>query len=320
MLLDRLSEIAAPSGYESEVRKFILNELKGKVNSLKVDKMGNVIAEKIGAKKRIIISTHMDEAGFIITGFNKEGTLRIDALGDENRDMVSKGVLVGKKKIRGIIGAKAIHLQTKEERSKGATLDRCCIDIGAETESEAREYIELGDFAVYDTKFQRINTTRLKGKAFNGRIGCSMLIELLQEIDSSNIYGIFTSQSLVGYRGAFTAAYGLKGDLLINIDIWESNDLPGVDDVNISIDNGPVLFLKEKNEAIRAIAESKGIPYQLINEKVNNDSNAYKMELMSTNVINVLIPCRYVDSYASIISEKDYESTKSLINSFLKEN
>ncbi|ADL49859.1 peptidase M42 [Clostridium cellulovorans] len=320
MLLERLSELVAPSGYEDEVRNFIVNELNGKVDSLNSDKMGNVIANKNGKRKKIIISTHMDETGFIITGFNKEGTLRIASLGDENRDMVSKGVLVGTKKLLGVIGAKAIHLQTKEERSKSITLDRCCIDIGAETEFESREYIELGDFAVYDTRFQEMGTNRLKGKGFNGRVGCSMLIELLQESESNNIQGIFTTQSLVGYRGAYAAAYELEGDLLINLDVVESTDLPGVDDVNISIDKGPVLYLKEKNRDIRALAEKIGIPYQLINDKIYNDSNAYKMELMSTNVINILVPCRYVDSYASIISKKDYEDTKNLINSFLKEN
>ena len=200
MFLDRLSEISAPSGFEGEVRNFILNELSGKIDSLKFDKMGNVIVNKTGTKKKVIISTHMDEAGFIVTGFNKDGTLRIAALGDENRDMVSKGVLVGEKKLQGVIGAKAIHLQTKEERSKGAALDRCCIDIGAELESDARSYIELGDFAVYDTKFQRINNTRLKGKAFNGRVGCSMLIELLQENDDRNIYILYPWQVITFYN------------------------------------------------------------------------------------------------------------------------
>ena len=117
-LLKKLCELDAPSGSEHQVRDFILNEIKDYAEC-SVDSMGNIIAFKKGAKtpdKKIMIDAHMDEVGFIITEITDKGFLKFSTLGGiETAVILSKKVLIGENKVPGIISAKAIHLQKRDE-------------------------------------------------------------------------------------------------------------------------------------------------------------------------------------------------------------
>lgn len=99
-LLDTLTSLSGPSGFEGEVRGFIREQIKPYVDEIFIDRMGNVIAHKKGKGKKVIIDAHMDEVGFIITGYNDDGTLRFNALGGINAKIIpSKTVLIGPNKI-----------------------------------------------------------------------------------------------------------------------------------------------------------------------------------------------------------------------------
>ena len=61
----------------------------------------------------------MDEVGFIVSGITDKGYLEFKKVGGiDTRVIISKNVLVGKNKIPGVIGMKAIHLQSKGEREE----------------------------------------------------------------------------------------------------------------------------------------------------------------------------------------------------------
>ena len=119
MLLEKLSNAISPTGFEGEVRNFLKDEISSYVDEIKIDKMGNLITHKKGNGPKILIDAHMDEVGFILTGFNEDGTLRFSSLGGVNSKVVpSKVVYIGENMIPGVIGLKPIHLQGKEERKK----------------------------------------------------------------------------------------------------------------------------------------------------------------------------------------------------------
>ena len=90
MLLEKLCNATGPSGFEGEVREIIKEEIKNYVDEVKVDVMGNIIAHKKGKGKKVLIDAHMDEVGFIITGYNEDGTLRFEALGGINGKVLSE--------------------------------------------------------------------------------------------------------------------------------------------------------------------------------------------------------------------------------------
>src|SRR5574340_1047283 len=68
-LLERLSNAVAVSGDEGEVRRIVLEEIKGMADEVKVDALGNVLAVRHAAQKpgmRVMLAAHMDEVGFML--------------------------------------------------------------------------------------------------------------------------------------------------------------------------------------------------------------------------------------------------------------
>ena len=74
MLLMEMLKTNAPSGCEDEMRDLILNEVKDMEHF--VDSMGNVIVHKKGNGKRVMISAHMDEVGFIVSKITDSGEIK----------------------------------------------------------------------------------------------------------------------------------------------------------------------------------------------------------------------------------------------------
>ena len=83
-LLRELSEAAGVPGREENIRKIVMRELKGHVDSMEVDAMGNLIAFRRGTAKdrqRVMFAAHMDEIGLIVTHVDENGFARFTTLG-----------------------------------------------------------------------------------------------------------------------------------------------------------------------------------------------------------------------------------------------
>ena len=69
-LLKKLTETAAPSGYESAVREMIRSEINSLSKDIKVDSLGNLIVtlgKKTDQGLKVMIDAHMDEIGFMVS-------------------------------------------------------------------------------------------------------------------------------------------------------------------------------------------------------------------------------------------------------------
>lgn len=330
MLLEKLCNAVGPSGYEGEVRNIIKEEIKKYVDDIKVDNMGNIIAHKKGNGPKVIVDAHMDEVGFIITGYNDDGTLKFSALGGINAKIIpSKVVLIGDKKIPGVIGLKPIHLQSKDERKKPVPYNKCCIDIGSSSREETEKVVKLGEYAIFDTKFSKFGEGLIKGKAFDDRIGCAVLIEILKENYNCDFYAVFNVQEEVGERGAYVSAYNINPDIAIALEGTICADMPGIPKylTATEIGKGPAisimdrtsLFNNEITEAIIKVAKEKDIAYQRRTSVAgSNDAGAIHTVGDGAKVATVSVPCRYIHSSVSVASLEDYENTVKLMKEYLK--
>ncbi len=74
----------------------------------------------------------------------------------------------------------------------------------------------MGDYAVFDTRFQLLTEDGLrtaKGKAFDDRVGCAVAAALADDDYPLDLYLSFSAQEEVGLRGARVAAYRLEPDV-----------------------------------------------------------------------------------------------------------
>lgn len=330
MLLKTLCDAKGPSGFEGEVRDIILKEVEPYVDSIRVDRMGNIIVHKKGKGPKVLVDAHMDEVGFIITGFNEDGTLRFKALGGVNNKVIpSKVVLIGDKEINGVIGVKPIHLQGEEERKKNMEYKNLCIDIGATSKKEAMETVELGEYVVFNTKMGEFGQGFIKGKAFDDRVGCYVLIEALKENYNCDLYGVFTVQEEIGDRGAYVSAYNIMPDIGIALEGTICADMPHVPPHlrATEVGKGPAISIMDKTSIfnddvakdIMKIGREKNIPYQRRRAIAGgNDAGAIIMAGEGAKVATISVPCRYIHSSISVASKEDIKNTKKLIIEYLK--
>ncbi|AYF53986.1 aminopeptidase [Clostridium novyi] len=322
MLLERLCNAVGPSSYEDEVRNIIKDSIKDFVHEVNVDKMGNIIAHKKGNGKTVILDVFMDEVGFIVTAYNNDGTLKFTPLGNlQEKSIPCKNVIIGKNKINGAIGLKAIHLQNKKEREEDVDIETLSIDIGAKSKEEAKKYVSIGDEVLFTTEFGMLGEKYIKGKALDSRVPCYALIELLKENYNANIYAIFTSQRHIGSRGAIISSCNIKSDITIILEGALAKEEGN------KIENGPSISRIDNNticdnrfiDDIRKIGEKEKIPYQIkkyINKQ--NDGDSYISTGNTKGVITISIPCKYMNSPILVSCKEDIENTIRLIREYLK--
>lgn len=330
MLLEKLSNATGPSGFEGEVREIIKEEIKNHVDDIKVDVMGNIIAHKKGNGKKVLIDAHMDEVGFIITGYNEDGTLKFESLGGINGKVIlSKVILIGKDKIPGVIGFKPIHLQNADERKKNVKASQCCIDVGSRSKEETKKLIKLGEFAVFDMKYGEFGEGLIKGKAFDDRMGCAVAIEILKESYNCDLYVSFNVQEEVGERGAYVSAFDIQPEIGVALEGTICADMPNIPKhlSATEVGKGPALSIMDKTsifndeiyKAIIKVAEEKEIPYQLRRAIAGgNDAGAILMSGEGAKIATVSVPCRYIHSSVSVASVEDYKNTVRLMVEWLK--
>ena len=223
--LKKLSELNAVTGSESAARRYIIGEIKDKCDHIKTDVLGNVIAYKRGVdgSRRLMLGTNIDEPGFIVTDITDDGYIKFGAVGRiDPRTVVSKRVVIGRDEVRGVIGMKAVHVTTREERETAVKLSELYIDIGEENKKKAEKRVNKGDYIAFDTSFESMGEC-IRGKALD-RFGTVCLIEAMNEIPMYDTYFVFSAQRETGGRGMKVAAYNIKPDAAVIVDTVSSED------------------------------------------------------------------------------------------------
>src|SRR5690606_15482222 len=272
MILRELSELPGVSGDEGRVRERIWQAVRGVVDGGKVDAMGNLITWK-GLDKsgpRLMIAAHMDEVGLMVTRVDREGLLRFKKVGGiDDRVLPAKPVYVGPDKIPGVIGVKPVHLTKPAERGKPVPYNELYIDIGASSQEEAERLVKPGTYVTFATEYAELGDGLAKGKAFDDRVGCSLLVDLLHEDVPFPLFGVFTVQEEIGLRGAGSAAYEVAPDLALVLEGTTCADIPGAEEHGQStrLGHGPAITVMDRSnipalpiiERLARTAEENGI-------------------------------------------------------------
>ena len=334
MLLKALTEAFGVPGQEHEVRDILRDHVRPHCDEVETDSIGNLIAIKRGASKdgpKVMLAAHMDEIGLMVTYIEKSGVLRFYPVGGiDPRVLVSKQVLVGRDRIPGVIGAKPIHLQKRDESEKPFELEGLYIDIGAKDKDEAEKLVKLGDGVIFATQYAEIGSGRAKAKAFDDRVGCAVIAELLAKDRrwGFTLQAVFTVQEEVGARGAQVAAYALEPNLAVALEGTTASDVPGSKEhlYSTRLGKGPALTHTDASlladmrivRRLMEVAEARGIPFQL-RELAVGGTDAGRIHLIREGIPAgvVSVPTRYIHSPVSIIDKQDFEHTLMLMEAFL---
>lgn len=330
MFLKELSEASGVSSREQEIRDLIRDYVKPNVDEIFTDSLGNLYAVKGKTKPgpKVMLAAHMDEVGLMITNIEKNGLLRFSPVGGiDPRVLVSKPVYIGKDKVIGVIGAKAIHLQRPEERTQVLGFDDLYIDIGASDDDEAKKLVKIGDVAIFTTKYQQMGDLVL-GKAFDDRAGCAALVELIKVEFDCPVYFVFTVQEEVGLRGAGPASYRVEPDVALVLEGTTASDVGDTDEANYStsVGKGPAITVMDRSvishpkvvEKLFKLAEENNIPTQ-VKRTITGGTDAGKISLSKDGVPTAVmaVPCRYIHSPVTVMSLTDWQHLVKLAELFV---
>ena len=337
-LLKKLSNAHGVSGSEGSVFAIIKKELKGHVDDIYEDPLGNLIATKRGGAFSVMLAAHMDEIGLMVKYVDEKGFIRFVALGGwygptlYNQRVVLHGT---RGKYFGVIGGKPPHMMDEDDRKKGVKIDDMFIDIGASNREEV-EYlgIEVGTPVTIDREFTQLAYDRVSGKAFDNRAGVAMLIKVLKQTESPlTIFGVFTVQEEVGMKGARTSAYGLDPDCAIATDVTVPGDHPGIEmkDAPVEMGKGPVITIidgsgrgliasRKMVKWLKDTADARAIPVQLeVGSGGTTDATAIHLTKCGIPSTTVSIPTRYIHSPVEVLDTEDIEAGVKLLVAALQQ-
>ena len=332
MSLKILTDLDGVSGNEGAVRAYVLEKIQPFADEITVDSMGNVIAFKRGTKrhdKKIIVCAHMDEVGLIISGFTDDGYLKFQAVGGvDERILLSQRVRIGNSKVPGVIGVKAVHLQTKEERKHVIKLDDLYIDIGAKDKADAMRSVGLGDYAAFDSAYREMGDC-IKAKAIDDRMGCLVLLTCIQQQYESDLYFCFSVQEETGLRGARVLAHRLQADMAVVFESTTAADIPFLEPHQYAtrLGGGPALSIMDRasisnkllNKWIAETAENAAIPFQFKQTTFGgNDAGSLAVSGGACATAAISLPCRYLHSPVSMANKNDMEAMLKLADCVLQ--
>lgn len=321
--LKTVCEAFGPTGHETRVAKIIEDMVRDYVDEIKYDALGNLIAVRHGAGKRIMLAAHMDQIGFIVTAIDKNGFLRIHPLGGIARNVTLGRRVVFENGVEGVI----YFEQTSEGGSFDVDMSRMFIDIGATTREEAAAKVSVGDAATYAPGVVDMGA-RMASPAMDNRAGCAVLIELLRDMQTENeVACVFTTQEEVGLRGAKAAAFALEPDMGVALDVTPTGDTPKGARQSVVLGEGPTVKIMDSSlicspavvEAMRAAADRAGVKYQPeVLTAGGTDGAAMQLTRGGVPAGVISIPCRYVHTPVETVQLSDVEGAVKLLRELVK--
>ncbi|MBF0545245.1 MAG: M42 family metallopeptidase [Candidatus Riflebacteria bacterium] len=330
-LLQELSLLNGAPGFEKPVAEKIVESI-GSLGTIKRDRMGGVMVEKIGSKSgpRVLLAAHMDEVALMVKGITESGFVKFVPLGGWWAHVLPShrvNILSPKGIIPGVIGAMPPHHLSPADREKIMATKSMVIDIGALSRNEAEMMgVEAGLPIIPAVEWvQMANPDVVSGKAFDDRVGVAMMIEIMQRIGKhpNTIIGAGTTQEEVGTRGARTMATLANPDLAIILEGPPTDDLPGCAEfVQGALGKGPQIRAYDPTmvtnpglfNLIKNVAKTKKIPHQVaIRESGGTDASVIHVHSLGVPSVVIGVPVRYAHSHIGMISLTDFEASVNLV-------
>lgn len=315
-----------PSGREDKAAEAIKQYVAPYADEVYRDTMGNLIAHKRGTSgKKIMLSAHMDQIGFIVIAIDEKGFLRVARVGGVNPIIATAREVVFENGVKGV----TYFENTAKHGVNEATFNELYIDIGCASREEAEKKVAIGDMAVYVTNYVELGERAACG-AMDDRICCAIVAEAMKEMKSEHdVYAVFTVQEEVGLRGAAPAAYAVEPDLNINVDTTVAADTPECARLNMALGNGPAIKAMDSSVIVPSsvrrflvdVAERSGIPYQHeVLRSGGTDTGAVQRVRDGVLAGCLSIPTRYIHTPVETVALSDVENTVRLLCAALAED
>lgn len=329
-LLTRLCETPGAPGREERVREIVRTELGPVADSIEVDPLGNLIARRAGGGgPRLMLSAHMDEISFMVTHVEDGGFLRLIPLGGfDAKTLTAQRVIVhGREDLLGVLGGKAVHLMTDEEKRRPPKLEDYYVDVGLPVE-RVRELIRPGDVVTRERAMARLGDL-VTCKSLDNRAGLYVMIEAMKALGdhACEVVAVGSVQEEVGLRGARVATARVRPAVGLAIDITLANDGPGTKPhervttvgggAAVKVYDSGTIVPRAVVDHLVALGEERGIATQLeVLPRGSTDTRELSLSGDGAPAGCVSIPTRYVHQVVEALHPDDLDASVALVVAF----
>ncbi|MBU8906674.1 M42 family metallopeptidase [Desertibacillus haloalkaliphilus] len=332
-LMRELTETQGPPGFEDRVYHVMKKHISEHTQSIDHDNLGSIVGKLGNGDPKILVAGHLDEVGFLVSAITDEGFLRIKPLGGWwGHVMLSQRVTVMTQRgdLTGVIGSKAPHVLTLEERKKVMKISDMFVDIGATSREEAEKFgVAVGDPVATICPFEVLpNQNMLLARNWDNRAGCYIALKVLERLRHEHLpntlYSGATVQEEVGLRGAETLAHMINPDIAFACDVGVAEDTPGMKRENgyLKLGKGPILGFMDRSmvphrklrQMVVNTAKEFSIPYQIdIMDGGGTDAGKFHLAHRGVPTMVVSVPARYIHSHVSIVHKEDLDHAVELL-------
>lgn len=330
-VLDALCSAAGAGGLPqaAQAAAALLRPLMEEVTT---DAMGNVLGirrcGRAGAPT-VLLEAHIDEIGFIVTGADDAGFVKVAPCGGIDRRTLAGAevVLWGDKPVAGVFCSTPPHLH------KGGDALPEIADMGVDTgltAEQVRAAIPAGTRGTFRANFRPMTGSLVCSKALDDRAGVAAVLLCLEQLRDTalpvDVAVAFAVQEELGCRGAATAAFSAAPDAAIAVDVSFAFT-PDADRAKCGeLGKGPMLGWAPSldwalTDRLDRLARAENIPLQheVMGGDTGTDADSIASARAGVRTALLSIPLRYMHTPCEIVDVRDVEQTARLMAAFIKE-
>ena len=295
------------------------------------DAVGNHVFVRRSGKEhapKILIDTHLDEIGMLVTDVKEGGFLSFTSVGGlDARTLSSARVRVyGDKVIDGVISSTPPHL-SRGERALPKPED-LLIDTGY-TKEALEKLVRVGTPVGFSPEYRMLGGGRLSGKGFDNKacaaIAAHALMTLPSEELAGDVYLLLSVREETGaVGGTAVGGFAIEPDYAMVIDVG-LGFMRGVEKreavemgKGVAIARSAIVD-RRLTAMTEALATREQIPWQTTVEARSTGTNTECLHLVSRgiSVVDVGLPLTGMHTYTEVLDMADAEALARLVAAFV---
>lgn len=323
--LKTLTEQVGVSGDEFPAANVAAELLRKYAVDVTVDAFGNVVgyvkSPNPGAKT-LMLDAHIDEVGLIVTYAEEHGFLCVGSCGSPDiRAYLAQSVTVhGTKPIKGVISTLPPHVS---KDNSAPEIGDIYVDIGIPRE-KAVEFVALGDRITVNSHLRELCGDMVSAPSIDDRSGVCAILSALDKLRGRDLaYNLaicFSAQEETGERGAKQAAFRIKPDEAIIVDVSFGRTPDGNPKETAELGSGVMIGFsaaldKDMSGSLCNLARAEGIPFtcEVMPSSTGTNADAIGVSGSGVRCCTLSFPIRYMHTPVECVSLSDIESTARLI-------
>jgi tetrahedral aminopeptidase len=322
------------SGYEKPTCDIIAEKWRSLVDEISISPLGSLHglrkASVEGKAPRIMVATHMDAIGMMVTKID-HGLLRFTQIGGiDPRILPGQAVTVhGVRELPGIVQLIPDRLLDSASAGKVPDYKYLFIDVGL-PEKEVLKLVQPGDTVSFAQKSFELEGGYMAGHSLDNRASVAALTLCLEDLRGIelawDVYAVATIKEEEAGVGSLTSAFSIRPDLAVTIDVTFAKGPGSTDYRSFPLGKGPTIGIGANihpalYDSFTKLAREMDIPHGIETMPKSSGTDSMMIQVTAEGVPNMVlgIPIRYMHTSAELVSVNDIYRTGRLLARFISQ-